>query len=233
MPAPFATHKHLWLLIALVVAMVVQPLIEHAPVGARILSAGLLFAIVLFVLLVTLEPGWQRRLGAVLFVPAMTIEIAHYAFTAREYPVLAIAYHVCLALFLVFVVSLIVRNLFHKHHPEVDDVIGAFTGYLIIGLFWAQLYTLAWLLIPDAFGIDPRIAWQLDEWHTRRALFDYFSFATRASVGYADITTTSPITNTFAWMKVMFAQFYLAVVVAAIVGMKLAQGSGAEKPAAV
>lgn len=68
----------------------------------------------------------------------------------------------------------------------------------------------------------------MDEWHTRRALFDYFSFATQASVGYTDITTTSPITNTFAWMEVMFAQFNLAVVVAAIVGMKLAQGSRPE-----
>jgi len=232
MPATLASHKHLWLLITLVLAMAAQPLIVHASVGARILSAGLAFAIALFVLLVALERGWQRRLGAALFVPAMVIELTHYAFAARQYPILAVAYHVCLGLFLALVASLIVRNLFHKRHPEVDDIIGAFTGYLIIGLFWAQLYALAWLLIPDAFSIDPRIAWQLDEWHTRRALFDYFSFATQASVGYADITTTSPTTNTFAWMEVMFAQFYLAVVVAAIVGMKLAQGSRAEKPGA-
>jgi surface polysaccharide O-acyltransferase-like enzyme len=225
MPTTLAAHKHLWLLIAMVLAMALQPLIVHAPVGARILSSAVSFAIVLFVLLVALERGWQRWLGAALFVPATIIELTHYAFAARDYPSLASAYHICLALFLALVVSLIVRNLFHKPRPAVDDIIGAFTGYLIFGLFWAQLYVLAWLLIPDAFSIDPRIAWQLDEWHTRRALFEYFSFATQASVGYADITTTSPATNTFAWMEVMFAQFYLAVVVGAIVGMKLAQSS--------
>jgi len=233
MPVALAAHKHLWLLIALLVTMIVQPLIAHAPVGARILSAGLLVAIVLFVLLVALEPGWQRRLGAALFAPAMIIELTHYAFPARLYNTLAVGYHVLLALFLVLVLSLIVHNLFHKRRPEVDDIIGAFTGYLLIGLFWAQLYALAWLSIPNAFSIDARIAWQLDEWHTRRALFDYFSFATQASVGYADITTTSPATNTFVWMEVMFAQFYLAVVVAAIVGMKLAQASQPEKPGGV
>lgn len=228
MPATLATHKHLWLLITLVLAMAAQPLIVHVAVAARILSAGLVFGMMLFVLLVALDPGWQRRLAAALLLPAVIIELTHYAFAARSYPALAIAFHICMALFFAFVVSHIVRNLFRKR-PEVDDIIGAFTGYLIVGLFWSQLYVLAWLLIPDAFSIDPRIAWQLEGWHTRRALFDYFSFATQASVGYADITTTSPITNTFAWMEVMFAQFYLAVVVAAIVGLKLAQGSQAEK----
>ena len=48
------------------------------------------------------------------------------------------------------------------------------------------------LLVPGSFSIDPKIAWQLQEWHARRALFDYFSFATISGVGYGDMSTISP-----------------------------------------
>ena len=62
------------------------------------------------------------------------------------------------------------------------------------------------LLVPSSFSIDPKIAWQLQEWHARRALFDYFSFATISGVGYGDMSTTSP-TNTLKWLEVMSASF--------------------------
>ena len=39
----------------------------------------------------------------------------------------------------------------------------------------------------------------------------------------ANITTTRPLSNTLLWLEVMCGQFYLAVVVATIVGMKMAQ----------
>ncbi len=76
---------------------------------------------------------------------------------------------------------------------------------------------------PDSFSISPDIRWQLGDWHTLHALFDYYSFTTISSIGYGDITTTRPVTNTLLWLEVMCGQFYLAVVVATIVGMKMAQ----------
>jgi hypothetical protein len=53
-----------------------------------------------------------------------------------------------------------------------------------------------------------------------------------ASLGYTDVTPVTPLANTLTWIEVMTAQFYLAVVIAQIVGMKIAQVVGAGGPGA-
>jgi hypothetical protein len=106
---------------------------------------------------------------------------------------------------------------------RMDDIVGAFSGYIIIGVIWGRLYVAAWLVVPNYFSISPEIKWQLANWNTLHALFDYYSFATITTIGYGDITTTGPATNTLLWLEVMCGQFYLAVVVATIVGIKMSQ----------
>jgi hypothetical protein len=81
------------------------------------------------------------------------------------------------------------------------------------------------VLAPGSFAVSADVRWQLEDWHLRRALFNYLSFATMASLGYNDITAVTPLANTLTWLEVMAAQFYLAVVIAQIVGMKLKQGA--------
>jgi len=61
--------------------------------------------------------------------------------------------------------------------------------------------------------------------HPRRTLFNYLSFATMATpLGYGDITQVARLGNTLAWLEVLTAQFYyLAVVIAQLVWLKLAK----------
>ena len=88
------------------------------------------------------------------------------------------------------------------------------------------------MLAPGSFAVARAIQWQLDDLHLRRALFNYVSFATMASLGYSDVTAVAPIANILTWLEAMTAQFYLAVVIAQIVGMKLAQAIGGDRPRA-
>ena len=230
MPTGLRDQKHLWLLATLLLALAVQPLLTQATVAMRIVTAALLLAIALIAFLAALQPGRERWVAAVMVLPAIAIELMHYVVAQKAQLALAIVLHISLALFLAFVASAVLWHAFHKRHLVVDDIVGTFAGYLLLGLCWSQMYAVVWLLVPDSFTIAPQIAWQLEEWHTRRALFTYFSFATQASVGYADVTTTAPISNMLAWMEVLLAQFYLAVVVAAIVGMKLAHAVRPNNP---
>jgi hypothetical protein len=87
---------------------------------------------------------------------------------------------------------------------------------------WGNLYVLAELLFPGSFNVKPEIAWQLTEEHTRRFLFNYFSFTTLATLGYGDITPIGPVVCSLTWIEAVFGQFYVAVVVAQLVGLKLA-----------
>jgi hypothetical protein len=97
-----------------------------------------------------------------------------------------------------------------------------------MGLIWGHFYALTDRLVPDSFSVSAAIAGQLNEWHSRRALFDYFSFTTLTSLGYGDITPTRAPAYTLAWLEVMFGGFYMAVIVAQLVGIKLAQAVGSD-----
>ena len=202
---------------------VAQPYLAYESGLGRTLSAALLFTVGFAVLITVLNPGRQRWWAAALFLPVVFVESAHDALPEVLQPFFTVVYHICVVSFLAFVVALILFRLFHKHFLEIDDVVGAFAGYMILAVLWGNLYSLSHLLVPGSFSIDPKIAWQLQEWHARRALFDYFSFATITGVGYGDISTISPTSNTLKWLEVMCGQFYIAIVVATIVGMKIAQ----------
>jgi len=56
-----------------------------------------------------------------------------------------------------------------------------------------------------------------------RGALSYFSFITLATVGYGDVTPATPLARALAWMEAVTGQFYLAVLVAGLVGFKITQ----------
>lgn len=225
-------HKHLLLLAAVLLALVTQPLVAHESTVARV-AYDLLFAgVAVGVLLVVFGDRWEQRLAVVLALPAIALTVAVYTVPDRLVPSAAIAYHLSVALFFGFTIAVIVRDIFLRRAIHFDEIIGAFSGYLLLGVAWGSLYLVAELLAPGSFSVSPQVQWQLDDWHLRRALFNYVSFATMASLGYNDVTAVTPLANTLTWIEAMSAQFYIAVVIAQIVGMKLAQVVGSGGPEA-
>jgi hypothetical protein len=49
-------------------------------------------------------------------------------------------------------------------------------------------------------------------------------------VGYGDISPVSPATRTLSWMEAITGQFYLAVIVAGLVGLLAAKGKRESVP---
>ena len=219
-------HKHLLLLVAVLLALMTQPLLAHAGPAARFAYDLLIAAVAVAVLLVVFEERWERRLALVLALPAIALTVALYTLPAALTTAAVIAYHLSAALFLGFAVVVIVRDLFRQEAIRFDELIGAFAGYLLLGIVWGNLYVVVEVLAPGSFSVQPEIRWQLDDWHLRRALFNYVSFATMAGLGYNDVTAVAPLANTLTWLEAMSAQFFLAVVIAHVVGMKLAQVVG-------
>ena len=219
-------HKHLLLLVAVLFALVTQPFAAHESAGARIAYDVLIAAVTVSVFLVVFGERRERQVALALLLPAFVLTFALYASPPLARPA-AVAYHLSVALFFGFAVGVIVRDIFRRHAISFDEVVGAFCGYLLLGLVWGNLYVVVEVLAPGSFTVAPAIQWQLDDLHLRRALFNYVSFATMASLGYNDVTTVAPLANILTWLEVMTAQFYLAVVIAQIVGMKLAQVVGA------
>jgi len=216
-------HKHLLLLAGILLALVTQPLVVHESTATKAAYDLLVAAIAVAVLVVVFEERWERWVAVALAAPAAVLGLGLYAVPGVPGATISVAYHVSVVLFLGFAVGVIVRDVFKLHAIGFDDILGAFGGYLLLGVVWGSLYVLVEVLAPGSFAVSPDIRWQLDDLHLRRALFNYVSFANMASLGYNDVTPVAPVANTLTWLEVMSAQFYLAVVIAQIVGMKLAR----------
>jgi hypothetical protein len=200
-----------------------QPLMAEAKLAARFLAIALfgLVCIAVFRALFNSKP--RRRLGTALAVVAICIELARVLVPTEYQLPTEVAMNIAAVAFFIFVLSVIVTHVFGTRQLRVDDVVGAFSGYIVIAVIWGRLYALAWAIAPSSFRVSSDLSWQLSNWSMLHALFDYYSFTTISGIGYADITTTGPVSNTLVWLELMCGQFYLAVVVATIVGIKVAQ----------
>ncbi|HYB42222.1 MAG TPA: hypothetical protein VEL75_10665 [Candidatus Methylomirabilis sp.] len=216
-------RQNLALLVSFVLLVLFQPVLGHRSIQLGLLFDFLFVFTGFYVFFVVFRARWERRVAFVIVLPALVSYTMIYALLAGRFSMpIAVAYHCSVVMFLGFVVAVILRDIFRKGVISGDDVVGAICGYLIAALAWANLYSLTELLFPRAFTVNAAIAWRLGNWHTRRALFDYVSFTTLTGLGYADVVPTAPPAYSLTWLEVIFGQFYIAVVVAQLVGLKLA-----------
>jgi len=220
---PVPRRKHLMLLTVLILAQLGQPLLEHRSATTRVASDTIFVAICLYVFFIVCAERWQRVVGILLFLPVLGGNLALYTQNPYFQKIAGIVFHVALIAFLGFAVVVILRGLFSKSEIKGDDVVGAVCGYILGAMVWANLYALAYILVPSAFNVNPAIAAQLEDWQLKRSLFGYLSFTTLTSLGYGDITPVGQPAYSLTWMEVLFGQFYMAVVVAQMVGLKLAE----------
>jgi Ion channel len=153
----------------------------------------------------------------------------HYFLPGADLHRLGILHNFWMFIFCAVAVLSILGNIFRRQAIRGDDVLGAICGYLLAGVAFANIYLLLGAVHPGAFDVSPRIAGELASWHSRRFFFNYFSFVTLTSMGYGDITAIHPMAASITWMEAVFGQFYVAVVVAQMVGLRLTRATSPEQ----
>ena len=216
-------QKYLVLLAALLLTAFVEPLVAHWSARNRIVASAFLFAVNLGILLVVFNQRWERWFAFALVIPALASIIVRETLSDWA-SFAAIAYHCFAFLFLGFAVAVILMRIFHHQGTiRIDTVIGVLCGYLLAAAAWANVYAIVYLFRPEAFRIADVIAPQFSDWNLQRFFFSYLSVTTLTSLGYSDITPIDTLALSFSWIEVVFGQFYIAVVVAQLVGLKLAE----------
>ena len=88
-----------------------------------------------------------------------------------------------------------------------------------MGLICALTYTLIELLLGTAFtNVLNNLAW-----YELLPDFVYFSFVTMTTLGFGDIAPAMPITRFLVYLEAIVGQFYLAILVASLVGSKISK----------
>jgi hypothetical protein len=222
------SRKYLVLLLALVAVTIVQSAARRIVLGP-IVSDAMLAAMLIGVVFVVFERRLERTAGIATLCAALLAMVLHHALTGEAERDLRIAYHGLVVVVLALAVATILRNVFRQRTVRVDDVLGAVCGYILAAGAWANLYAFVEALMPGSFAVGTTLAHDLDTWHGRIALFDYFSLVTLTTMGYGDVTPVRGPATALAAFEAVFGQFYIAVVVAELVGARLAHASSGNK----
>lgn len=214
-------HRYLILLLMLVSAIVLgMAFAPHA-----FLREGVVTVLMVMVFFIVFERHSHRLaslcaglivVGALWALRLLPVEQRH---------ILEVAVHLGGAVFLALAVSVILRHLFDRRAVNIDDLLGTLCGYLLAAMAWANVYAVIELTAPGAFNVAGPIAPALGEWHEREALFLYFSLTTLTTIGYGDVSPVASAARSAAALEGVFGQFYIAVVVAQLVGSKLAEAN--------
>ena len=120
-------------------------------------------------------------------------------------------------LFMLYLTILFLEHFFRQDEINREVIFGALVVYLLMGLMWGYGYTLLEHLLPGSFN-HPASLSELD-----LDAFDYFSFVTMTTLGYGDITPASDSARAMVMIQAITGQVYLAVLVARLVGLNIAQ----------
>jgi voltage-gated potassium channel Kch len=118
--------------------------------------------------------------------------------------------------FLLWVLGVVLREVFRPTTSEPDAVVGALTGFLLILSVFMRVHGLVEALSPASYRVDaPPLSTRSDAQLT--AVFQYFSTITLTTVGFGDIVPVTPTARLVTGLQSIVGQIYLAVVVATLV----------------
>lgn len=224
----YVRWRYLVLLATLLLVLVVQPISFSFSTPPQLFDVFLFLVTV--ALLLSFCPDRKRHLVAILFgVPTGLLSLGGQLFAARPDNAVVLVGHCLVVMFYFWAATLIVASLFRRQVLSLDGVFGTICGYLLLGMAWSVLYSMLDTLWPGSFQIGDRLAEQVQAEHSRIDLFTYYSFITLMTVGYGDVTPISPAARTCAWLEALTGQFYLAVLVAGLVGGFLAKKADASE----
>jgi hypothetical protein len=223
--AATASIRHRWrfavLLLASLLLAVAQPLTSGLfnEQGSFDVFFSLLIAAVL---LLVFEEREHRRVAFSLGLAAFLGVWASQWLGGSLGRLLLIGAYLAAACFFAFALYGILRTILVKQ-PSGDAILGAVCGYLLLGIIWSLVYSALETASPGSFGASPSADVDVVPMRLDRGTLSYYSFITLATVGYGDVTPATPLARTLAWMEAITGQFYLAVLVAGLVGFKITQ----------
>lgn len=209
-------NNFIYMLIALVVFLVILPIIEDFGMLDAAWGQAISYTCLLAIGVWSLR-GSNRVFKVAIAIAAIGIAMNILAVSPTEGDYV---YGSILTLFLFLLLSIWAsfRQIVLSNEISVNRLIGAICIYLLLGTIWAIAYTTVEIVSPGSFnGIELSGD---SGWDSR---WIYFSFVTLTTLGYGEITPASNAARTLAFAEAICGVFYLAVMVAGLVGAYMAE----------
>ena len=224
--------RHNWpgrftvLLVANVVLLVSQPMFS-THVFAQILTTVTIALVLLAALYAFRLLRTYFIVALILIVPAIGSRIA-LLFTPS--PTIEMIGALSSCMFLAVTVFALVSRLFTVTTVTVETISAAICAYLLMGIGWAYAFAVLELRDPGAFST---MLFQRTVGHTAPLLaslhtFLYYSFVCLTTTGFGDISPVSEGARSLSVMEAVFGQLFMAVLIARLVGLQVAQSMRGE-----
>lgn len=169
------------------------------------------------VLLATIAAAARSRRQLVVVVVLFAL-VAVFALLARArvggpLRILADVVHL---LFLLYTGWVILDHVFRAAAVRPDVVLGSVCAYLLLGLLFNRVYGLVETLQPGSFAGLEDI----------RRDGGYYSLVTLSTLGYGDVVPVKAVARSLSVLEAVVGQFYIAVIVARLVAVRVAAGLG-------
>ena len=207
------------LLTSFLILLVVSPLEQYLERRVWLLEVALVVVLVFAINAVT---GDRHGVRMTLFLGLPAVVGGLLAVVWHEPPTIVVALTFVFTLsFLVAVIVVLQRHIMTSDRVSGDTLRGAVCVYVLLGVTWAVAYRFVSYLEPGAFAIAGHF---VDQGRSL-ALHIYFSFVTLTTLGYGDISPISPMARTLAWLEAAVGQVYVAITIARLVSMYIADRS--------
>jgi len=116
----------------------------------------------------------------------------------------------CYCIFLGTSIFGLLSGILGRHEITQDTIRGSLSVYLLLGILFALLYRIVYILKPSEFAasIEPGMFPE----------FLYFSFTTLTTLGYGDISPLGPISRSLTTLEAITGPVFLTILVSRLVG---------------
>jgi voltage-gated potassium channel len=224
-PTAPVTNGRRWrfavVLLASILLAVAQPL--AAGLFGELASFDVFFSLLIIaVLLSAFETREHRRTAISLGMAALVGVWVSHGLAGPAGRIALVATQLLAVSFFAFTLYSVLRAILTRQVTG-DAIFGTICGYLLLGIIWSLLYSAVDTAFPGSFHLLATQGGTVAAARPDRGTLAYFSFVTLATLGYGDVTPVTPLARTLAWIEAVAGQFYLAILVAGLVGFKVTQ----------
>lgn len=198
---------------ALMVLTVVAPVLAESLGNVGAFIAEISLSVTLAIALWSLQSSRPVFFSGLALIAVNILATAAWLLLNQE--TVGVVSHVSGLAFLVLTTIVAGRELFRPGSVDPNKIVGALCVYVLIGIIWAILFQLLEGFHPGSFsGLE-------QQGHALSWRFLYFSFVTLTTLGYGDVLPLTLYAQSLTYMETVLGQFYLAVLVAALVSAYL------------
>jgi hypothetical protein len=228
----FASRRHTALLAAIITVFAVRPLIGDTGFGPPVFSITLLLLLMVAVYNINVDElvgerktllAERRRRNIIVWALAVPAVLDRFAVVFAPSRSRYLAGAICWLLLFAFITWYELRGVLRQKEVTSETISMSISVYLLIGFTWALFYIVLHVVQPLAFSLGGSPA-SLSEQQVFPVL-TYFSLTTLSTIGFGDITPVTLQARYAAVTEGITGQFYLAILVARLVGMQMSQAA--------